>query len=63
MQQIKRKITLLVVGLLLSMFFAVAAGAVPGLINYQGRLLAGGQAVTTDSQSPLPMTFRFTATF
>ncbi len=45
MQQIKRKITLLVVGLLLSMFFAVAAGAVPGLINYQGQLTDSGGAV------------------
>ena len=59
MQRLKKEITLIIAGLMLSIFFAVAAGAVPGLINYQGRLLAGGQAVTTDSQLPLPMTFRF----
>jgi len=50
---------MVIAGFMLTIFFAVAAGAVPGLINYQGRLLAGGQAVTTDSQSPLPITFRF----
>jgi len=38
MQRLKKEITLVIASLMLSMFFAVSAGAVPGLINYQGRL-------------------------
>ena len=44
MQRIKKEIILVIAGLMLTMFFAVAAGAVPGLINYQGRLTDSGGA-------------------
>ncbi len=56
MRWLKKEITLLVVGLLLTLFFAVAAGAVPGLINYQGKLLENGVPLTT--VTPVSMTFK-----
>jgi hypothetical protein len=55
---LKKRIFILVLGILLLSFQGLWA-AVPGLINYQGKLLEGGQPVTTDVQSPLAITFRF----
>ena len=42
MQQVKKEIILVIVGFLLAVSFAVSAWAVPGLINYQGKLLENG---------------------
>ncbi|MCD6150040.1 MAG: hypothetical protein J7J70_00040 [Deltaproteobacteria bacterium] len=42
MQQVKKEIILVIVGFLLAVSFAVSTWAVPGLINYQGKLLENG---------------------
>jgi len=56
MQRVKKEIILGIVGFLLSVFFVASAWAVPGLINYQGKLLQNGVPLTT--VTPVSMTFK-----
>ena len=56
MQRVKKEIILGIVGFLLTMFFVTSASAVPGLINYQGKLLENVVPLTT--ATPVSMTFK-----
>ena len=42
MKRVEKEIIMVIFGFLLTVSFAVSAWAVPGLINYQGKLLENG---------------------
>jgi hypothetical protein len=52
----KKETAVTIAGFLLSLLFVASSWAVPGLSNYQGKLLHNGAAVTTDT--PISMTFK-----